>query len=58
MKSFVDLHRKPDQTPEGRDRPVLESKIAATDRKIDHLVYELYDLTPDEIKIVEDHFKE
>ena len=30
-----------------------ENKCAALDRQIDTLVYELYNLTPDEIKIVE-----
>jgi hypothetical protein len=30
-----------------------ETKCAALDRQIDALVYELYALTPDEIKIVE-----
>jgi hypothetical protein len=33
---------------------VLEAQIAATDRQIDNLVYELYGLTPEEIKIVEE----
>jgi hypothetical protein len=33
---------------------VLEAQIAATDRQIDALVYELYGLTADEIKIVEE----
>ena len=32
---------------------VHEAQIAATDRQIDRLVYELYDLTADEIKFVE-----
>ena len=32
----------------------IERQIAATDRQIDTLVYELYGLTEDEIKIVED----
>ena len=31
----------------------LETQIAATDRQIDGLVYELYGLTPAEIAIVE-----
>jgi hypothetical protein len=31
----------------------LQRAIAATDRKIDNLVYELYALTDGEIKIVE-----
>jgi hypothetical protein len=36
------------------ERGVLETQIAATDRHIDRLVYELYGLTVDEIKIVEE----
>jgi hypothetical protein len=31
----------------------LQRDIEATDRQIDQLVYELYELTPDEIKTVE-----
>jgi len=33
---------------------VLGQRIAATDRCIDRLVYELYGLTEEEIKVVED----
>jgi hypothetical protein len=32
----------------------MQRQIAAADRQIDRLVYELYGLTEDEIKIVED----
>jgi len=32
---------------------VLQRQIDATDRKIDELVYQLYGLTEEEIKIVE-----
>ena len=35
------------------DRTVLEAQIAQTDRQIDSLVYELYELTAAEIRIVE-----
>ncbi len=35
------------------EKKSLETQIAATDRQIDSLVYELYGLTPEEIKIVE-----
>ncbi len=31
----------------------IETQLALTDRQIDTLVYQLYDLTPDEIAIVE-----
>jgi hypothetical protein len=33
---------------------VIGHQISATDRQIDHLVYELYDLTDEEINIVEE----
>ena len=32
---------------------VLTSQIAATDKEIDQMVYQLYGLTEDEIKVVE-----
>jgi type I restriction-modification system DNA methylase subunit len=37
-----------------KDKGFYENKCAALDRQIDALVYELYGLTPDEIKIVDD----
>jgi hypothetical protein len=37
-----------------RDVTPLDRQIAATDRQIDRLVYELYGLTEAEIKIVEE----
>ncbi|HEY5043435.1 MAG TPA: DNA methyltransferase [Verrucomicrobiae bacterium] len=36
-----------------KDKDFYENKCAALDRQIDALVYELYGLTPDEVKIVE-----
>ena len=39
------------------ERNVLERQIAATDNEIDALVYELYDLTQEEIAIVEESSK-
>ncbi len=38
----------------GRERTVIGHQIAATDREIDRLVYELYGLTEEEIKVVEE----
>jgi hypothetical protein len=35
------------------EKSVIERRIAATDREIDALVYDLYNLTEDEIRIVE-----
>jgi hypothetical protein len=37
----------------GHEKTAIERQIAATDRQIDRLVYELYELTDEEIRIVE-----
>ena len=54
VKSMLDLHKRlaNAQTPQEKER--LERQIAVTDKAIDTLVYELYGLTDEEIKIVED----
>ena len=52
----------PDDAADDLDRYVetkkradeLDAKIAETDRLIDEIVYDLYDLTDDEIEIVEE----
>jgi len=38
-------------------KTVIQRQIAATDNEIDKLVYELYDLTDEEIRIVEEATK-
>ena len=52
VESMLDLHK---QLPSasGQAKKVIEQQIARTDREIDSLVYQLYDLTPEEIAIVE-----
>ena len=44
-------HRQYPSTP--GEKTMLEREIASTDRQIDALVYELYGLSEEEIKIVE-----
>ncbi len=39
------------------DKTAIQRQIDATDRRIDKLVYELYDLTDGEIRIVEEATK-
>ncbi len=39
------------------DQTAIQRQIDATDRQIDQLVYELYGLTDDEIKVVEEATK-
>ncbi len=57
MVSLVDqmlsLHKQLQEARTPHDRTGLQRQIEATDRQIDNLVYELYDLTEEEIKIVE-----
>jgi len=48
---MVELHRKQAKTP--AEQTALARQIAATDAQIDRLVYQLYGLTEQEIKIVE-----
>jgi hypothetical protein len=49
--SLLERSRADTKTP--HDQTSLQSQIAATDRQIDQLVYELYGLSDEEIKIVE-----
>ncbi|MFH1538875.1 MAG: Eco57I restriction-modification methylase domain-containing protein, partial [bacterium] len=53
VEEMLGLHKKlpAAKTPDERSR--IERRIAATDGRIDSLVYELYELTDKEIKIVE-----
>jgi len=56
VERMLDLHKRlPEAT--GSDKAQLEQLIARTDKEIDALVYELYDLTSEEIKIVEEAVK-
>jgi hypothetical protein len=53
VQQMLDLHQQRDAVRTDHDRKHLQRLIDATDRQIDLLVYELYDLTEDEIAIVE-----
>ena len=50
---MLDLNKKLEGAKSPHDKTRLTRDIDATDRQIDALVYDLYDLTPAEIKIVE-----
>ncbi|MBN1658566.1 MAG: hypothetical protein JXA93_09210 [Anaerolineae bacterium] len=50
---MLDLHKKLAAVAIPADRTLYQRQIDATDRQIDALVYELYDLTEEEIAIVE-----
>jgi hypothetical protein len=51
VERMLALHKQTARTPQ--EQEMLQREIAATDAQIDRLVYELYGLTEDEIKIVE-----
>lgn len=51
VANLIKLNRLVGNTPQ--EKETLQREIAATDRQIDQLVYKLYGLTEDEIKIVE-----
>ena len=53
VEAMLGLHQKLPAARTAHDRTVLERQIAAADRQIDLLVYELYGLTAEEIQVVE-----
>ena len=53
-KRLLSLHKDIESTKTAHAKTVRQRQIDATDRQIDRLVYELYDLTDEEIAIVEE----
>jgi hypothetical protein len=53
VESMLNLHKQLPATKTTHDKTLIQRQIETTDRQIDALVYELYELTPDEIRIVE-----
>jgi type I restriction-modification system DNA methylase subunit/predicted type IV restriction endonuclease len=52
VERMLTLHKQNPRTPQ--EQEMVKREIESTDRAIDKLVYELYGLTEEEIKIVED----
>ncbi len=53
VERMLQLHQQKAAAQTGETLTRIERQIAATDHQIDRLVYELYELTDEEIKIVE-----
>jgi len=53
VEQMLDLNKQLPAATTGHEQDLIRRRIDATDRQIDTLVYELYDLTPEEIEIVE-----
>jgi len=54
VQQMLDLNARLPQVNTGYDRTAMQRQIDATDRQIDRLVYELYDLSEEEIRLVEE----
>jgi hypothetical protein len=50
---FIHLHRQLSSSGPDHERTLIARQIEAKDRQIDALVYELYGLTEEEIRLVE-----
>jgi hypothetical protein len=50
---LLSLYKRPAAAKAPHDKAVLQGQIDATDRQIDGLVYDLYGLAEEEIRIVE-----
>ena len=50
---MLSLHQQLAAVRPGHEQEALQRQIDATDRQIDRLVYELYGLTEEEVRIVE-----
>ena len=53
VERMLDLNKQLAESKNPQSKTVLQRQIEATDRQIDKLVYQLYDLTDEEIEIVE-----
>ncbi len=54
VEQMLALHKQLASAKTPHEKTVLQQQIAATDRQIGRLVYELYGLTEEEIRIVEE----
>lgn len=54
VERMLDLHERLAEAKIGQEKTVIQHQIDATDRQIDRLVYELHELTGEEVKIVEE----
>ncbi|MGD9491639.1 MAG: hypothetical protein AB7V51_08695, partial [Methanoregulaceae archaeon] len=57
VERMLALHRQKADVKTDHEKTLIERQIEATDRQIDTLVYELYELTKEEIGIVEGAWK-
>lgn len=56
VDQMLNLNKQLAEAKTDHEKTLIQRQIEATDNQIDKLVYELYDLTPEEIAIVEETF--
>ena len=54
VQTMLDLHKQLAAVKTSHEKSLIQRQINATDKQIDQLVYELYNLTDKEIRIVEE----
>ena len=54
VNQMLELHQQLAAAQIGQEKTIIQRQIDATDRQIDQLVYELYGLTDEEIRIFEE----
>jgi hypothetical protein len=57
VEAMLQLQEQLQAAKTAHDKKLIERQIDATDKQIDQLVYDLYGLTEEEIKIVEEETK-
>jgi len=57
VETMLSLHKDLAKEKTAHDKEVIQRQIYATDKQIDKLVYELYGLTEEEIRVVEENTK-
>jgi len=53
VERMLELHKRLASAQTSGEQEMYQRQVEATDRQIDALVYELYGLTEEEIKIIE-----
>lgn len=53
VEQMLELNKQLSKAKTEQDKTVIQRQIEGTDKEIDKLVYELYGLTDEEIKVVE-----
>jgi vesicle coat complex subunit len=57
VETMLKLHKNLQAAKTNHEKSLIQRQIDVTDKQIDQLVYELYDLTEEEIRIVEETTK-